>query len=256
MDVHFIVGVEGSGTTMMARILGSAENAEVLLGNYRSLNVAPHSDLARLMRMLNRSSAQMWHRKASVQEVASAQESFVAALSELMACDDLRGVSHLFLKRSAPFNIGDDYRPDLFDVVDLIPEVKILVMMREPCASTYSAYRREFVENIRHGALICEMQLLLLEGRLSQLDASQFMMLNYDLFCSAPEMIIPDIERFFGLASGSLNAGLANEEVTTIKKSMWREELPMDEVAYLSRYFDSRWRRQFKLLGGYLSQYD
>ncbi|NNF02200.1 MAG: sulfotransferase [Bacteroidia bacterium] len=260
IQVNFIIGVEGSGTTMMSRIFGYTKGSEVILGNHLSVHreketafqrvtgLKQRSELGDVLRSLEQSTALMWSRKNDIEKVKSAQSEFLQALETFVDIPEYNSTEHIFLKRSAPFYTGDEYRPDLFDIQDLLPNSKILVMIRDPRASSYSALRRGFVDNIRYSAIVCEEQLMLIEMRLRQMDRQKFLVVNYEGFCSDPNKEGQRIASFFGLNEKEFLKSIAKEKVSSTKNDAWRKKLTEKEVRFLDEYFDKRRMAQFDVL--------
>lgn len=63
---------------------------------------------------------------------------------------------HFVLKRSFPARIpGDMVYPDLWDVLSLPGQTRVVVIYREPCAAVYSTFRRRFDTDLRRLAIMC-----------------------------------------------------------------------------------------------------
>lgn len=251
----FIVGVEGSGTTMMSRILGTTSDVEVVLGNYNSLRESSALDLRELpetataMGTVAASTKTVWDRNADFADVATAKQELIAATNILLSTEELGTTSHIVYKRSAPFFVGDRHRPDLLDIAELFADVKILVMTRDPKSSTYSAYRREFVDNLRHGAIVCEEQLLLLSAKLEVLPEEQRLVVSYERFCSEPEYCLGRVAAFCHLDAGRLKSSLAQESIKPAQNRLWQENLSAGDQDFLSNFFNVARMQQFKRLG-------
>ena len=56
----FIIGVEGSGTTMLSRILGEQPNCVSILGNYISEIIKNDTHALRLAQQLNIKTQELW----------------------------------------------------------------------------------------------------------------------------------------------------------------------------------------------------
>ncbi len=250
----FIVGVEGSGTTMMAEFLGASSKVEVVLGNYVSVTdrkdfaAGEMPETARQMKELHEATSVMWDRLADVAETRAAAVRLTEALTVLSTTEELSGTEYLVLKRSAPFFRGDRYRPDLLDVVDLMPGVKVLVMVRDPRASTFSALRRGFVENLRHGAIVCEEQLLLLSARIQSLDEGVVCLVAYEEFCRNPSTTLERVSSFVGLDTLEVGAALEGMDVRPAQNELWQTELDATGQMFLTDYFDNRRMAQLEVL--------
>lgn len=260
VHINFVIGVQGSGTTMMSRLLGYPANAEVILGNHISIAGGRESMLVKYFRFRRRSgvggilddlewsSATFWSRKASVKSAEKAKASFMKAVDRFKEVPKYAHVQNLIFKRSAPFYVGDSHRPDLLDILDMFPSAKILVMLRDPRASAYSALKRGFVNNIRYSAIICEEQLLLLDARLKAIDEKTCHIVNYKAFCNDPEIHIGKIAELFSMDEAELLKSVKKEGLVKNKNEAWRNKLSKEEVEFLDAYFDNRRMQQFSKL--------
>jgi len=229
----------------MSRLFGALSGVEVILGNHTSMldrtDIVQHpqySVLRELHRCLERQTGILWRRTASVQQTLDAKDEIHACLKKFDSMAVTATVKHVFMKRSAPFYQGDQHRPDLLDVFEILPDTRVLVMVRDPRASAYSAFRRHFVDNIRHAALVCEEQLLFLNARLSMLPAHRYKVVQYEQFCEQPSETFEAILKFFGLDSLDFEKLLAEQNISRIQNGLWREALRDKDRNFLAGYFD------------------
>ena len=198
---------------------------------------------------LNTHTATLWRRDSSVVEVNAAKQGILAALALFESLSLSESITHAFLKRSAPFFEGDQHRPDILDVVELIPDVRLLVMVRNPMASSYSAFRRGFVENIRHAAIICEDQLSFLNARVATLAAEQYRVVHYEDFCLQPKNYLEDLAAFFNFDGFSADQLLSEFSISTQQNHLWQQELEKQDQVFLQNYFDPRRMHPLPSLG-------
>lgn len=243
----FIIGASGSGTTMLTRILSSP--AEVIgLGGNSDAIPKENKKAVRLARIFKQATKKLWDRKARFEAHGQAMQVLRCVTDELFELDVFQKAKQLLHKRSAPFGIGDRYRPDLLDLFELFVDPKILVAYREPKASTYSSLRRGFSSNLRQSAVICEEQLTYLNAQIQSLDKRSCMVLNYETFCARPMECIEDVAGFCQLDQDELRRATLAENVTPLQIDRWRKSLPPSDVSYLDSFFSEARRSQWPLL--------
>jgi hypothetical protein len=243
----FIIGASGSGTTMLTRILSSPADVIGLGGNSDAIP-RDNQKAVRLARIFKQATKNLWDRKAGFEVHGKAKQVLRTVTDELFELDVFQKATRLLHKRSAPFGIGDRYRPDLLDLFELFADPKILVAYREPRASTYSSLRRGFSENLRQSAVICEEQLTYLNAQIHSLDKGSCMVLNYEIFCAHPMECIADLASFCQLDRDELRQATLAENVTPLQIDRWRKALPPSDVEYLDSFFSETRRSQWPLL--------
>ncbi len=146
----FITGTTGSGTTMLSRVLSHHDTAVSLGGDHIKVPPTPsrrvstgffrheHVEVARLLlRRLHDASARMWDGHVSDEVYAKARGRVRDLIREIMDLEALRPMTHVFWKRTFPFIRGSDrHWPDLRDLEDVFPDARIVVIYRDPRAST------------------------------------------------------------------------------------------------------------------------
>ena len=235
----FIIGAEGSGTTMLTRILSRLQNVVGLGGNYISI---PEEDkeARSLVAEFNKTTAALWDREATHETYQHAKEQLPKVLDHLLGLNNYADVSHIVYKRSAPFLKGDRYRPDASDLFNLFENMRMIVMYRDPKASSFSALRRGFADNLRHCAKICEEQLTYLSAQLATLNPDSYQVISYEEFCSQPEIWAEQLAEFCQLPAEDLLKAIDQENVTKGKNDRWLQELNSSEREFLSDFFDAR----------------
>src|SRR5262249_423825 len=139
----FIGGAEGSGTTLLLRLLSSPNCCASLGGNYQKLPDFPVAK--QLAAEFVAANNLVWDRRLSFEERETGRRKWRLAMDHILAAPAFAGTSHYLFKRSFPFRLPHgSYSPDLWDVLELWPDVRILVVYRDPRAATYSAFRRRF----------------------------------------------------------------------------------------------------------------
>jgi hypothetical protein len=243
----FIIGASGSGTTMLTRILSSPPYVIGLGGNSDTIP-KENQKAVRLARIFKQATKNLWDRKAGFEVHGKAKQVLRAVTDELFELDAFQKATRLLHKRSAPFGIGDRYRPDLLDLFELFSDPKVLVAYREPKASTYSSLRRGFSRNLRQSAVICEEQLTYLNAQIQSLGRQACMVLNYETFCAHPMECIEDVASFCQLDQDELRRATLAENVTPLQIDRWRKALPNKDVEYLDSFFSEARRSQWSLL--------
>ena len=160
MNFIFIAGAEGSGTTLLLRILSAPTACASLGGNY--LKIPPTSGARHLVDEFRVGNAISWDGRLSESERSEGQRKWHAAWNKIVASDAFSGVQHFLFKRSFPFGVPHGQRSPVFrDITKLVDTAHFVVIYRDPRASTYSALRRGFDQDLRQLANICSEQLTL-----------------------------------------------------------------------------------------------
>jgi hypothetical protein len=247
----FVVGVSGSGSTMLTRILGGVPGAVALGGHVKIPSVSiPDSDVVALdiVRRFNAATERLWDRQAVLPLRHGDGREMLELVEELRALDAYRNTSHVVYKRSFPFFEGDRYRPDLHDLFELFDDVRLVVIYRDPRASTTSSLRRQFGPHLRACAVVIEEQLTYIAAQLATLDPAHYIITAYEDLCANPVPIVRELARFCNLDEEAMVRRAHTEKVEVGRNDRWGSELSADEIAFLDRFFDARRRRQWSLL--------
>lgn len=238
----FLTGASGSGTTLLTRILSSPSSVMTIGGKHRAIK-RDGSDLFRQASRFNRLTKRMWDRAATLEQYHKAQRELLPALERIQAHERANSISHFLFKRSAPFYNGDQYRPDLFDLIELFPQIKIVVAYRDPRASTYSSFRREFAENLHYASVICSEQLAYLSAQLAALPPEQVYVVGYEAYCTNPLPLTRDLATFLGIDAAGTDEMLRTveaEKVDPTTNDRWQRECDPDDADFLNRFFGAR----------------
>jgi hypothetical protein len=243
----FIIGASGSGTTMLSRMLSRPACCASLGGNYISLPT--DNPVARaLVDRFNALTQDLWDRHADASVVVAAKRELPTLHRELLALPEMRAVTHINYKRSAPFMLGDRHRPDLADLFDLFEDVRIIAAYRDPRASAASSLRRGFAPSLRQCAVITDEQLTYISAQLATLDADRYLALGYEHFCDAPHDWTARLAALTGLDEHALAQAMSEERIAPGRNDRWRQELAPDDAATLDEFFNARRRRQWPML--------
>lgn len=245
----FIVGVSGSGTTLLARILSAPPGAVCLGGNYISIADEEHEALA-LAQAFNDATQVLWDRHAAAAAALAAKRRAVEAVRGLTAVPAYRNLTHLIYKRSAPFMTGDRYRPCLHDLPDMFGNARILAIHRDPRASTVSSLRREFGSNLRQCAIVTEEQLTLLSAQIAAMNDGRTLCFAYEDFCADTASLCRRIAEFCGLSADRLIEAADAAAVEPGRNHRWRQDLAPSEIEFLDGFFSVARRRQWPMLPG------
>ncbi|MCI0574960.1 MAG: sulfotransferase [Chloroflexi bacterium] len=243
----FIVGASGSGTTMLTRVLSGPPGVVCLGGQFTTIP-ATDETATLLARYFNKAITRLWDRKGPLALYQQSRQMLPHLVAALLEEEGYRNRSHVIYKRSAPFNPGDRNRPDLSDLFETFSDARIVVIYRDPRASTYSSMRRGFAENLRACAVICEEQLTYLSAQLATFDPGSYLVVNYEDFCARPEAWTGPLARFCGLAEEDIAQAIRQEGVKARTNERWQQELGTAEVEFLRQFFNSRRLTQWPLL--------
>lgn len=245
----FIGGAEGSGTTVLLRLLSTPPGGTSLGGNYTKL---PDDPAARpLTAAFDAANRQLWDRKASLTDHEAGRARWYETLEAILDSEAFADTSRFFFKRSFPFAMPrDQYAPDLWDVYDLWPEAQVITIYRDPRAAAYSAFRRGFDTDIRRLAVVCSEQLTWLAGQIRAIGRERVPVISYRELCSDPLAVLRPIAELCGIPMEQVEAAVAAEGLKTTTDSRWSQELSREEVHWLNTFFDERRMAQWDILTG------
>ncbi|MBK8139375.1 MAG: sulfotransferase [Chloroflexi bacterium] len=244
----FVSGASGSGTTLMAEILTASENVMAVAGKHRTLSRAQDEDAFRLAKRVNRTTRELWDRQADVQTYMAAKNRLPGMIDELLQFKQHAGTTHVMIKRSAPFDKGDRYRPDMMDMLELFPNLRILIIYRDPRAATYSCQRRGFALNLRNMAIICEEQLTYLSAQLETIDPALYKVVQYEKWMQQGVTITEEIAEFAGIPKQALVEAVKGNRLDGGKNNQWRAGLTDEDAHFLDEFFSAQRRRRWAFL--------
>jgi hypothetical protein len=239
----FIAGAEGSGTTLLLRLVSSPDCCAALGGNYQKL--PNHPEARFLADNFVAANARVWNRKLSWEEHENGRADWRAAMGAIFAAPAFAETSTYVFKRSFPFaQPRDQFTPDLWDVIDFWPGARILVIFRDPRASTYSAFRRKFDSDLRRLAVVCSEQLTWLAAQVRAIGLEHVLVISYVKLCTDPWAVLAD----FCAIRDKFNEAAHGQEMDVAADLRWRRELSKRDSEWLDQFFDERRRRQWNLL--------
>jgi len=243
----FIAGAEGSGTSVLRRLLTAPGCCASLGENFSKL--PDHPEARRLFAEFVDASARLWDRTAPLSAHLKARCDWNSAAEQIGLSPAFSDRTHLVLKRSFPFGVPHGVgSPDLWDVLDLFAATRIVVIYREPCAAVYSAFRRGFDSDLRRLATICAEQLTRLAAYARAIDPSLVRIISYGALCKAPDAVLKPLSVFLGIPFDPIREAARKERLMTDTDRRYESELSRSDVAWLERFFDVRRRRQWEIL--------
>jgi len=243
----YICGAEGSGTTLLLRLLTSPPHCSSLGGNYTKVpDAAGARDLAAEFVRANNA---MWDPSFSFADHDRAVKGFAEVLARIMRSPCFAQQTHLFFKRSFPFGTEKGrFTPDLWDLHDVAPEVRFIAIHRDPRAACYSALRRNFDTDLRRLAVLASSNLTWLTAQLRQIDASRRRIVSYERLCENPMQTLAPLAEFCGLTPESLAPAVAAEKIDPSFNQRFQRELDPEMLRWLDQFFDARRRGQWEIL--------
>ncbi len=232
---------------MLTRLLCSPAGCVGLGGNHVSIPKADKRAYGIARRFL-KANDRMWDRTSSTSRVDAGRREMLELIDELRAMPVYNDINRVVFKRSAPFHRGDRYRPDLSDLTGMFDDLRIIVVHRDPRASTASSHRRKFADNLRACAVITEEQLTYLSSQLATLDPAGYMSFAYEQFCREPVEWMGRIAEFCGLPREPLEQAIQSEEIDPGRNEAWKQQLDSESRGFLNRFFDDRRARQWPRL--------
>jgi hypothetical protein len=243
----FIAGAEGSGTSVLRRLLAAPDCCASLGQNFSKL--PDHPEARRLFAEFVDASARLWDRTAPLSARLKARCDWHSAAERIGVSRVFSDRTHLVLKRSFPFGVPHGIgSPDLWDVLDLFADTRIVVIYREPCAAVYSAFRRGFDSDLRRLAVMCAEQLTRLAAYAQTIDTGLMRIISYGALCKAPDATLKPLSAFAGIPFDAISDAVRKERIMTDTDRRYASELPRSDVTWLERFFDARRRRQWEKL--------
>jgi hypothetical protein len=242
----FIAGVEGSGTTVLLRILSAPASCASLGGNF--LRLPGHPEAKRLARAFAVANQSQWDRTNALQAHLQARSAMASRLRAIVQSGAFADRNCLLFKRSSPFGTPcDRFLPDLWDVLELMEDVRIVISYRDPCAAAYSALRR-FGGNLRQVAVATADNLTSLGAQAQAIGPERVHILSYRALCDRPDAVLGRLAQFCGLPLEALReAGSAVRLEPPGDDQRYRAELEVEETRWLDDFFDERRRRQWRV---------
>lgn len=176
----FICGVEGSGTTLLARILGSLPAYMVLGGNVYSKPRNGYDTLAVRTR-LNTLTELLW---ADDDGKTDGTKKYLAR--KFFETPVLDGTVAAVYKRSFPFGLEPIF-PCIEDLYKVHPRMKIIVIKRNLAANAASMLRRGFVPTIEAAVQRVKTAVTLLNDQVLRLPRENLHIIDFDELTRNPE---------------------------------------------------------------------
>lgn len=164
----FITGIEGSGTTMMLKLLDAVAEVAVLGGNYWT------PELGKEAHALNKLTAKLWNEK-KICSRAEKKEIF----EKIRELELPSHYTHVVHKRSFPF-LDTNHFPHLVDCKKMARFCRILNMRRDHAANSRSILRRGFESDNEMAAMRTETAVKRLEIELEALGIDGIMHIDYE----------------------------------------------------------------------------
>jgi hypothetical protein len=240
----FIAGAEGSGTTLLLRLLAAPNICAALGGNYRKLPAGP--DAAALTNIFDAANQRAWDRTLSFAEHAQAIADWRQAADAIAASPHFADRSRLIYKRSYPFGAPRGrFVPCLPDIADHFEDSRVIAIYRDPRAASYSALSRGFDTDIRRLAVVCAEQLTLLAAEIRTLPPERVRVVNYSALLSQPEAVLDGLYAFCGIPADNLRAIVAREGIKAGTDMRFASKLLPAEATWLDAFFDARRLKQW-----------
>jgi arylsulfatase len=243
----FIGGAEGSGTTLLLRLLSAPDVCASLGGNF--VKVPEHGDARLLAQAFEEANRRLWDRKLSYSDHEIARRDWHAAADQILNSPAFSSQTCVLFKRSFPFaQPRDQYTPDIWDALDLLARTRIVVIYRDPCAATFSALRRGFDSDLRRLAVACSEQLTWLAGQVRAIGPDLVRIISYRGLCEDPVATLAPLVEFCGIPFAPVRAAALSERMDVGADRRYTRELQRSEVDWLEGFFDTRRRRQWDIL--------
>jgi len=194
-------------------------------------------------------SRRLWDRLLTLAEHEQALQEWHCIAAQMAASPGFAAATHFVMKRSFPFGPAQDRScPDLWDVLALPIETRIVTIYRDPCAATYSALRRGFDTDLHRLAVRCANHLIFLAGQMRAIDPARRRIFSYSALCASPASVLEPLAAFCGLPSAPMLEAASGEGILDGTDRRYTSELAPSDVAWLEAYFAPGRRRQWEIL--------
>ena len=194
----FVAGVEGSGTTILGKLLSIPDFAVALGGGYVSPTPLGY-DTGSVRARLNAFTRVLW-RHSNPPLGANKRR----ILKEIGALPVAGVFSHVIYKRSYPF---EDVRhfPNLADLDKIANNVRVVVSRRNPLENAASILRRGFVDTLKASIERVARAYRILGLQLEKFDKDRVHVVDYETLISDSFATIGGLEAFLNFPNGTLN---------------------------------------------------
>jgi hypothetical protein len=244
-NLIFIGGGSGSGTTLLSRLLSSPDCCASLGGNYLKLPSHPHAKP--LVDAFLKANIRVWDKRLSFGQHEEGRRDWQVAMQSIVTSPAFAETSHYIFKRSFPFE-GGKYTPDVWDLIDCWPDVKVLLIYRDPRAATYSKFRRGFDADIRKVAINTQDHLTWLDGQVRAIGPERFRFISYARLCVEPTNVLKPIADFCSIPFDQVNEVARREGMHADPDARWMRELSPQDSDWLNKFFDDRRLKQWEIL--------
>jgi hypothetical protein len=243
----FIGGIEGSGTSHLLTLLSEPSNCASLGGNY--LKIPNRSETELLAKAFTDANARIWDREASFEEYEIAMKGWKIAADNILSSQYFNGINRFIFKRSFPFGLPRGrYVPDLKDWVDMFPDTHIIIISRDPCAATYSGFRRGFDSDLRRLAVIYCEQLTWLAGQVHAIGPDYIKIISYHQLWENPLAVLEPLAKFCGIPFEPVRKAALSRKMESDPDIQFLRDLPPSDLKSLRKYFNDRRQKQWDIL--------
>ncbi|MBV32389.1 MAG: hypothetical protein CMK36_02970 [Porticoccaceae bacterium] len=218
----FTVGVEGTGHHMVRALLHTQMQRDRFIdqGGWHEAMVTH------------------WDPRTRHQKVNALQQDLKSVFQEAAQ----QGATHLYESASFPFNQPRDAlrRPDILEFLSLtqgLVRCRFLVLYRCPKASTFSAVRRGFTDDVLKQARIVEANHRFIAQQLQQCPRESYRVLRYEDFMARPRDFQRALAEWWELDPFALALDLSR-----LKPSYPWDRVPKDTRAVLDAFFSAKKR--------------
>jgi hypothetical protein len=245
----FIGGVEGSGTTHLLTLLSEPSCCASLGGNY--IKVLDRSEGESLAKDFIDANTRLWDRENSFQEYDKAKIDWRIATDNIIHSQYFTETTHFIFKRSFPFSLPRGRCvPNMMDWIDMFPDTRSVIIFRDPCAATYSGFRRGFDSDLRRLAVIYCEQLTWLAGQVHAIGFDCLRVVSYHELWKNPLAVLESLAEFCNIPFEPVRKAVLDRKIEEDPDIRFLRDLAPSDIEYLQKYFNDQRQKQWDILFG------
>jgi len=204
--IILVAGVEGSGTSIMERLIGAHQGVLQTKHTYEHPLERPNCDRIELLQRISVS----WRIHAALDRLWETRPPCPdhSRLDEISTLQDIRipeKITHAVIKRSYPSGRAGTIIPVIQDLQKVGSDLKVVSMKRSIDETMASILRRRFVMNEVAAKQRGSAGLTSLNAQLNKINSEDMLVIEYHELVSNVSSVCRQLEEFLGFEHGSLS---------------------------------------------------